>query len=182
MVDKDMRIDPRKYVVDAELRDGSSIRIRAIGAKDQERLHEHFRGLSQQSIYFRFMGFKRDLSALDLKQLTELDFNDHVGLAATLTENGRERFIGVGRYLRGKDLHRAEVAFAVLDDYQGHGIGTILLEHLALIARENGVTEFEATVLGDNRQMLEVLAHSGFKIRHRLDSGVVHLYYSTNKP
>ena len=182
MVDNDMRIDAGKYAVDAELRDGGSIRIRAIGAHDQERLHEHFRGLSQQSIYFRFMGFKRDLSALDLKRLTALDFVDHVGLAATLTESGRERFIGVGRYIRGKVPHRAEVAFAVLDDYQGQGIGTILLEHLALIARESGITELEATVLGDNRQMLEVLAHSGFKIRRQLDTGVVHLYYSTNKP
>jgi GNAT superfamily N-acetyltransferase len=182
MVDKDTRIDPGKYAVDAALRDGASIRIRAISPDDQDLLHEHFRGLSQQSIYFRFMGFKRDLSAQDLKTFTELDFNDHVGLAATLTENGRERFIGVGRYIRGKDPHRAEVAFVVLDKYQGQGIGTILLEHLALIARENGVTEFEATVLGDNRQMLEVLAHSGFKIRHRLDSGVVHLYYTTAKP
>ena len=177
-----MRIDPRNYVVDAALRDGGSIRIRAIGAGDQDRLHEHFRGLSQQSIYFRFMGFKRDLSAQDLKQFTELDFHDHVGLAATLTKNGRERFIGVGRYIRGNDPHRAEVAFAVLDDYQGHGIGSILLEHLGLIARESGITLLEATVLGDNRPMLEVLTHSGFKIRHELDSGVVHLYYSTNKP
>ncbi len=176
-----MRIDPGKYVVDAELRDGSSIRIRAISTNDQERLHEHFRGLSQQSIYFRFMGFKRDLSAQDLKWLTELDFNDHVGLAATLTENGRERFIGVGRYIRGKDPHLTELAFTVLDDYQGHGLGTILLEHPGLIARAGGITELEGTVLADNRQMLEVLAHSGFKIRCRLDSGVVHLYYSIDK-
>jgi GNAT superfamily N-acetyltransferase len=176
---EDQRFDPRRYCVEAKLLDGSSIRIRAIGIDDQERLHEHFRGLSQQSVYFRFMGFKRDLSAQDLKYLTELDFNDHVGLAATLTENGRERFIGVGRYLRGEDPHRAEVAFAVLDDYQGHGIGTILLEHLGRIARTSNITELEASVLGDNRQMLEVLAHSGFKIRRRLDSGVVNLYYST---
>lgn len=181
MVDKDMRIDPRNYAVDAALRDGTSIRIRAISSDDQDRLHEHFRRLSQQSIYFRFMGFKRDLSAQDLKWLTELDFNDHVGLAATLTENGRERLIGVGRYLRGKDPHRAELAFTVLDEYQGHGIGTILLEHLGLIARAGGITELEAIVLADNRQMLEVLAHSGFRIRHQLDSGVVHLYYSTDK-
>jgi GNAT superfamily N-acetyltransferase len=178
---EDQRIAARKYSVDAKLFDGSAIRIRAIGADDQERLHEHFRGLSQRSIYFRFMGFKRDLSAQDLKRLTDLDFNDHVGLAATLIENGRERFIGVGRYLRGEDPHRAEVAFAVLDDYQGHGIGTILLEHLALIARNSGITELEAIVLGDNRKMLEVFAHSGFKIRSRLDSGVVNLYYSTGK-
>ena len=181
MGDRDILIEPRNYSVDANLRDGSLIRIRAIGADDRERLHEHFRGLSRQSIYFRFMGFKRDLSAQDLQRFTELDFNDHVGLAATLTENGRERFIGVGRYIRGKDPRRAEVAFAVLDDYQGRGIGTLLLEHLGLIARAGGITELEADVLADNRNMLEVFADSGFKVRRRLDSGVVHLYCSTIK-
>ena len=175
------RMGTREYSVDAKLLDGSLIRIRAIRADDRERLHEHFRGLSQKSIYFRFMGFKRDLSAEDLKYLTKLDFIDHVGLAATLTENGRERFIGVGRYIRGEDKDRAEVALGVLDDFQGRGIGTILLEHLAKIARESGIVELEASVLADNRQMLEVFAHSGFKIRSRLDSGVVNLYYSIGK-
>jgi|SRR5579863_3524990 len=181
MNDQNRRIDLRKYSVDARLLDGRQIRIRAIGANDQELLHEHFRGLSQRSIYFRFMGFKRDLSAKDLKWLTELDFNDHVGLAATITENGRERFVGIGRYLRGKDRHRAEVAFAVLDDYQGNGIGTLLLEHLAVIARAGGIAELEAEVLADNHQMLEVFAHSGFTIRRPLEPGVVNLYYSTAK-
>ena len=79
--------------------DGTSIRIRAIRPDDQERLHDHFKGLSEKSVYFRFMGIRRDLSPTDLKQLTELDFKSHVGLVATLTENGRERFIGVGRYI-----------------------------------------------------------------------------------
>ena len=181
MNDQDIGIDPRNYCVDAKLLDGHQIRIRAISADDQELLHEHFRGLSRRSIYFRFMGFKRDLSAQDLKRFTELDFIDHVGLAATITENGRERFIGVGRYLRLKDPQTAEVAFAVLDDYQGHGIGTLLLEHLAIIARSNQITELEAEVLADNRQMLEVFAHSGFKIRHPFEPGVVNLYYSTAK-
>jgi GNAT superfamily N-acetyltransferase len=178
---EDRRMGTREYSVDAKLLDGSSIRIRAISGEDQERLHEHFRGLSPQSIYVRFMGFKRDLSPEDLRYLTELDFIDHVGLAAAITENGRERFIGVGRYIRGSEPRRAEVAFAVLDDFQGHGIGTILLEHLALIARQSGITELEASVLAENRQMLEVFAHSGFKIRSQLDSGVVSLYYSIGK-
>src|SRR5260370_39404357 len=176
-----MRIDPGKYAVDAALRDGASIRIRAISPDDQDRLHDHFRGLSQQSIYFRFMGFKRDLSAEDLKWLTDLDFKNHVGLAATLTENGRERFIGVGRYICGTEPNRAEVASAILDEFQGRGIGTLLLEHLRLIAVANGVTEFEADVLGENRQMLEVFAHMGFESQRSLDSGVVHLHSSTSK-
>jgi GNAT superfamily N-acetyltransferase len=181
MADRDMQIDARNYRVEVPMLDGASIVVRAIRPDDQERLHDHFKGLSEKSVYFRFMGIKRDLSPKDLKRLTELDFKNHVGLAATLTENGRERFIGVGRYICGADSHRAEVAFAILDDFQGHGIGTLLLEHLRLIADANGVTEFEADVLGENRQMLEVFAHSGFKSRRSLDSGVVHLRSSTSK-
>ena len=179
--DRDMLDDARKYSVDATMLDGTAIRIRAIRPDDQERLHEHFRGLSEQSIYFRFMGLKRDLSPQDLKRLTELDFKIHVGLAATVTEQGRERFIGVGRYIRGSDPRRAEVAFAILDGFQGRGVGTALLEHLSLIAEANGVAEFEAEVLGTNRQMLEVFAHSCFKADKSLDSGVVHLCCSTSK-
>jgi len=181
MGDHDMLSDARKYCVDAKMLDGAAIRIRAIRPDDQERLHEHFRGLSEQSVYFRFMGAKRDLSPDDLKRLTELDFKNHAGLAATVTERGRERFIGIGRYICGADPHRAEVAFAILDEFQGRGIGTLLLEHLSLIADANGIAEFEADVLGDNRQMLEVFAHSGFESRRCLDSGVVHLYSSTSK-
>lgn len=181
MEDGDMPGGPRNYCVDAIMLDGAAIRIRAIRPDDQERLREHFRGLSGQSVYFRFMGLKRDLSPQDLTRLTELDFNNHVGLAATLTEDGRERFIGVGRYIRGAQPDRAEVAFAVLDGFQGRGIGTLLLEHLALIAAANEVAEFEADVLGENRQMLEVFAHSGFESRRSLDAGVVHLHASTRK-
>src|SRR5271157_4015658 len=88
--DRDMLSDAQKYCVDATMLDGSAIRIRAIRPDDQERLHEHFRGLSEKSVYFRFMGIRRDLSPQDLKRLTELDFKNHVGLAATLTEDGRE--------------------------------------------------------------------------------------------
>jgi GNAT superfamily N-acetyltransferase len=173
--------DARNYCVEAAMLDGGAIRIRAILPDDQERLHEHFKGLSEKSVYFRFMGIRRDLSAQDLKRLTELDFKNHVGLAATMTEDDRERFIGVGRYICGSDPTRAEVAFAILDEFQGRGIGTLLLEHLRLIADANGVGEFEADVMGENRQMLEVFAHSGFESQRSLESGVVHLRSSTRK-
>jgi GNAT superfamily N-acetyltransferase len=169
--------NPRDYDVHTTLRDGTPIRIRAIRPDDTERLLEHFRGLSEQSKYFRFMGFKRDLTAEDLKRLTELDFKDHVALVATIADDGHERILGVGRYLRGKVPHRAEIAFATLDQHHGRGVATLLLEHLTRIARAGGITEFEADVLRDNRQMLEVFAHSGLKIRETFESGVVHLYF-----
>src|SRR6185369_4952726 len=104
---------------------------------------EHFSRLSQRSVYFRFFGVKKKLTDDELRQFTELDFQHNVGLVATLQRDGGEEIIGVGRYARldaapGGPV-RAEVAFAVADEHQGRGIGTVLLEHLAEIARPKGI-------------------------------------------
>lgn len=178
----EMVLAPERYDVAERLRDGMTIRIRAIRADDRERLHENFAGLSQQSVYYRFMGFKRDLSPEELTRLTELDFKDHVGLVATIMGDGRELIIAVGRYVRGAEPRRAEIALAVLDDYQSHGIGRLLIEHLNYVARAGGITEFEANVAGDNVRALELFASIGLKVRRTLDSGIVHLYFSTGEP
>jgi acetate---CoA ligase (ADP-forming) len=180
-----MSTDARTYETEEILRDGGSILIRAIRPDDKERLVDHFQHLSQRSVYFRFFGAKRRLTDEELKRFTEPDFTHHVGLVATLLEDGEEHIIGVGRYIArddaGAEAHRAEVAFAVADAHQGRGIGTILLEHLAPIARANGVTEFEADVLGENNQMLEVFAKSGFVVRRAMEAGVMHVSFPTEE-
>jgi GNAT superfamily N-acetyltransferase len=163
------------YSVQEVLRDGTTIVIRTILADDKPRLLRHFQGLSPRSLYYRFFGLKRSLTDDDLRRLTELDLVNHVGLAATMHFDGDEHFIGVGRYIRRSHLSSAEVAFAVLDAYQGHGIGTLLLKHLARIARSNGIDRLEADVMGGNQQMLEVFMNSGFREEQSYDSGVVHV-------
>jgi GNAT superfamily N-acetyltransferase len=163
------------YSVSEVLRDGVVVLIRAIRPNDQQRLLRHFQGLSPQSVYYRFFGLKRSLNDDDLCHLTELDFVNHVGLVATMECDGDERFIGVGRYIRSENVPHAEVAFAVLDEYQGHGIGTLLLRHLAGIARMNGIRRFTAEVMGGNQQMLEVFDNSGFGVHDLHESGVVHV-------
>jgi GNAT superfamily N-acetyltransferase len=161
------------YIAAEVLRDGTAIRVRAIRPDDKQRLVRHFGSLSAQAVYFRFFGLKHALTPDDLHRLTELDFADHVALAATIGEGNDERFVGVGRYLRGEDRARAEVAFTVLDQYQGRGIGTILLHHLGRIAAEGGVTEFVANVMANNKQMLEVFANSGFPAHESYEDGIV---------
>jgi acetyl coenzyme A synthetase (ADP forming)-like protein len=168
------------YATDALLRDGTSIRIRAIGPDDKASLLDHFRRLSPESVHFRFFIFKKTLSEAELAYFTEIDFVDHAALAATLREGGEERFIGVARYIRsgrGGRREGAEAAFAVEDAHQGLGIGTLLLEHLARIASANGITRFEADVLPENRRMLEVFERSGFRVQETLGTGVVHAWF-----
>ncbi len=167
-------IDVRAYADNEVLDNGTVIHMRAIRSDDKTRLLEHFDGLGVEARYFRFFGNKRSLTAADLVRYTELDFIRHVGLSAVILQDGRERFIGVGRYIRKDVPSRAEIALAVLDEYQGAGIGPLLIRHLGRIAHQSGITEFEADVRGDNSRMLAVLRKSGCILRHANDAGVVH--------
>ena len=167
-------IDARHYKVNEIIRDGSIVEIRAIRPDDKERLLEHFAGLGARSRYFRFFGVKRALTSDDLVRFSELDFERHVGLAATIQQNGQQRLIGVGQYIRTDLPSHAEIAAAVLDEYQGIGLGPLLIRHLARIAHANGVIQFEADVMGDNRRMLTMLRNSSCIIHQANNAGVVH--------
>src|SRR5262245_24232550 len=179
-----MRVtEPRHYATDALLRDGGSIHIRAIRPEDKQRLLDLFERLSSRSVYFRFFQTKQRLTDAELHYFTELDFMRDVALVATLREGQEEHIIGVGCYFRiqenGQPTTRAEVAFTVADAHQGSGVGTLLLEHLAAMARRQGIDTFEADVLGENNRMLEVFAASGFTVQHALDTGVFHVAFPT---
>ncbi len=173
----------RDYGADAILRDGGSIHVRSMCSNDKDKLLAHFGRLSQRSVYFRFFRSKKWLTEGELAQFTELDFVENVALVATLRPGEEEQIIGVGRYFAIDDpsspRRKAEVAFAVADDHQGRGIGTLLLEHLAQIARANGISEFQADVLGENNRMMQVFAASGFKVTRSLEDGVFHVSFPT---
>lgn len=164
--------------MDARLRDGAPVHLRPIRPDDKERLLDAFGRLSEDTVYYRFLEPKKRLTSDDLRYLTELDFDHHAALVATVPSDDGEEIVGVGRFVEGDRGHRprtAEAAFTVVDEYQGRGLGTLLLQHLAELARRRGFERFEAWVLSDNRRMLEVFEHSGFEIREQVESGLVHV-------
>ena len=170
-------MEPSKYQVTASLRDGANIIIRAIRPDDRDSMRQQFVRLSPESVRFRFHGARHSPSESEAMYLTEIDFVEHVALVATLA-TPLEQVIGVGRYIvcdNGPKHHRAEIAFVVLDQYQGKGIGSLLVQHLALIGRTQGIREFQADVLADNHRMIDVFEHSGFPIRRSTELGVVRL-------
>jgi GNAT superfamily N-acetyltransferase len=166
-----------RYAAEALLRDGGRIHIRAIRPDDRERLRDHFLTLSRESVYNRFLGFRSGLTEEEMHRFTELDFERHVALVATVVHEGHEKILGVARYivLEGADPRPVEMAVAVSDDQQGRGIGTALLEHLARIAIARGLRRFEADVLGGNERMLRMLRHSGLPCAISRGGGVVHV-------
>jgi acetyl coenzyme A synthetase (ADP forming)-like protein len=178
-----LSLDPRQYATDAILRNGASVLIRAIRPEDKKLLVDLFERMSEQSRYFRFFGVKKRLTPKELEFFSEPDFVDHVGLVAALGHNARERVIGVGRYIadpQGDGVpRRAEVALAVEDAHQGQGVGTLLLEHLASMAHDHGISEFVADVLGENNRMMGVFKRSGFKVKRALEGGIFHISLPT---
>jgi acetate---CoA ligase (ADP-forming) len=175
----------KDYAADGVLRDGTSVRIRAIRPDDRAELARGFAVLSPEAVYFRFFRAKDRLTEAELTQFTEQDFVRSAALVATLRVGDEERIIATARYAVTDDApeppHRAEVAFTVGDAFQGRGLGTLLLEHLIVLARANGIIEFEADVLGENNRMLNVFAKSGLRVKRSLADGVFHVTFPTEE-
>ena len=103
-----------------------------------------------------------------------IDFDNHVALIAEINEDGHPVIAGSGRYILVQP-GQAEIAFLVVDAYQGQGIGTILMRHLALLARDAGLKELVAEVLPENAAMLKLFKKFGFRPDSKGSPQVVHL-------
>jgi len=144
------------------LRDGTGVTVRAILPEDKVRLQRGFHRLSPTSVKFRFLGLKKELSVEELAYLTEIDYEVHVALAATIRKDDEEHIIGVGRFIEvepGDRGRTAEIGLAVVDEYHNRGIGTLLFEELKAAARAKGIARLEAWVLSDNCRMCGIFRH-----------------------
>ena len=168
----------RDYSVSEVLKDGTRVTIRAIRPGDRDRFVEAFRLLERDSIYTRFFTPRSDLSDDEIDRAINVDFVREVALVVTTETDRGETIIAAGRYIASDSPNTersAELAFMVEEDYQGRGIASRLLGHLATLARSQRFTHFEADVLSQNSAMLAVFKRCGFPVRQRRDGGVVHL-------
>ena len=168
----------RDYSASDVLKDGTRVTIRAVRPGDRNRFLAAFRLLEKDSIYTRFFSHRNDLSDAEIDRAVNVDFVREVALVVTTETVRGEIIIASGRYLAsdGPSAERsAELAFVVEEDYQGRGIASRLLAHLAVLARRQNITQFEADVLSQNRAMLAVFKRSGFSMQQRRDGGVIHV-------
>jgi RimJ/RimL family protein N-acetyltransferase len=146
--------------VEVELRDGSRVRVRPIEPDDRDALAAAFERLSDRSRYRRFLAATPRLTSTVLTYLTGVDHHDHEALVAFDEESGD--IVAVGRFVREEDDDAAaEAAITVADDWQGRGLGTRLLELISERAREERIERFTATLLAENREMLDLFDRLG---------------------
>jgi RimJ/RimL family protein N-acetyltransferase len=166
--------EAEKYAGTELLRDGRKIRIRALRPEDEKEMLAALASSSTQSLQRRFFVARRHFSEREVSFFMNVDFRSHVALVACLEEDGPSAIIGGARYIV-TEPGRAEVAFFVVDSFQGQGIGSILARHLVRIALESGLSELVADVLAENGGMLNVLKKQGFTIAPAQDPQIVHL-------
>jgi len=168
------RLDPPVADVVKTRSAAEAVTIRAIRPDDGVRIVRAFQALEPRSIYLRFFSPKRELSAEEVRRVSEPDPAREAALVATVATGDREEIIvGLGEYVGGGGS--AHIAFVVEEDYQGRGIASRLLERLARLAREKGISRFEADVLAGNTPMLKVLRRSGLPMTESEQDGVVHV-------
>lgn len=167
-------LEPANYSAIEALRDGTRIEIRALRVSDREGLMAAVSRTSGQSLYRRFFAAKREFSEREVAFFLNVDFVNHVALIAVVDDGDRSLIAGGGRYVVVRP-GAAEVAFAVVDRYQGQGIGAALMRHLAAIARAAGLRELIAEVLPENAPMLKVFQKSGLPLATKREPGLVHV-------
>jgi GNAT superfamily N-acetyltransferase len=157
--------------VDVLLRDGSSVRLRAVQPDDCHRVRQFFADLSPESRLFRFFTV-----GWPTEQMLATTLQSGDGRTVTLVAERANDICGVATWARESDTDAiAEVAFAISDGLRGCGLGTRILERLAEFAQPAGVARFEAWVLPDNTDMLHAFRDCGFRVKSELYNAVCHL-------
>jgi RimJ/RimL family protein N-acetyltransferase len=156
------------------LPNGQRVEIRALRPADREGMLTAVRRTSTQSLYRRFFTGRRHFSEAETAFFLNLDFVSHVALVVVVEEGGKPVIAGGGRSIVIKP-GQAELAFAVVDQFQGQGIGSARLRHLSALAREARLQDFVAEVLPENAAMLKVFEKSGLEMTTRNEGQTIHV-------
>jgi RimJ/RimL family protein N-acetyltransferase len=167
-------IDVANYSATEILRGGRTVEIRAQRSHDREGMQAAIARSSAGSLYRRFFAVRREFSQKETDYFLDINFVNHVALVAVANNIDQPTIVGGGRYVVVRP-GQAEVAFAIVDSYQGLGIGSALIRHLATLGREAGLREFTAEVLSENVPMLNVFERSGLTMNTRREGPVVHV-------
>ncbi len=165
--------DPEQGVT---LRNGASVRVRAIRPDDERRLMALCRRLSPRTLYQRFFSFRRLLPE-EAHAFANVDYQRRMAVVAEVDDGQEPELVGVARYGLSDD-GPADIGLVVADAWQGLGLGPLLLEEILHAGEQRGIHEFSADVLTDNRRALRLLARHTAIARRTVASGVTSVVFS----
>jgi len=155
-------------------KDGIEVLFRPVKISDEPLLKDFFYSLSDNSMYTRFISFRKDMPHERLQEFVIIDYTKEIAILAVIQDGEKEDIAGLGQYTINESNHTADVAFTVRDEYQNRGIGTELLSYLTQLAKRQGLLGFTAEVLVENEPMLHVFEKL-LDVKKSVDSGVYYL-------
>lgn len=153
----------------ALLIDGTQTRLRELGSSDHEAVRRLHDAMSPDNLYLRFFSLSQGVGTAVADRICREPDGRHAAVGAWLAGE----LAGVANYELGDEEGQAEVALVVADHAHNRGLGTLLLEHLASMARARGVRAFYAEALGQNHAVQRLFANAGLPLRSRLRDGII---------
>ncbi len=153
--------------------DGQTVAIRPSKPVDERRIQEHFYNMDTDDIVSRFFHEKHSFVRDDLEDLLEVDYIKNLTIVAVVGEFGFGKVVAVGEYLLNPANNMAEVAFSVNKEYQGKGLGKIVINKLAEAARENGIAGFFAYTSTGNKGMIRLFKSLPYKIKTKFEEDMI---------
>lgn len=154
------------------LKDGTEAEIRELREDDRAELERFVDGLSQETIYFRFLasGINREvlIEQLSLRR----------GVRALVAVVG-QKIIGHVAYYKS-DSEAAEVGILVLDEYQGKGLGAHLTKAIAQIADADGISMLETLIDWNNTRMIKMVRSLGLPTSERVEPDLICVRFPTS--
>jgi len=151
---------------------GLNILLRPVKIGDEPLMKDFFYALSNDSMYRRFMSVRMDMPHERLQEFGVVNYANSMMILAIVEGDSKETIAAIGQYGMNKDMHTAEVALVVKDEYQNMGVGHDLLSYLTRLARRRGLLGFTADVLVENKPMLNLFKNMGFDMEKRSEEGV----------
>ncbi|MBI2897522.1 MAG: GNAT family N-acetyltransferase [Deltaproteobacteria bacterium] len=178
----DQRVPRARFPWDEATRerlpDGREVTVRPVRMSDEETLQDLFYRLSDESTYRRFLAHKRTHPHQEIQELVDLDYERSMAMVVC----AGDEIAAMARYDVDPATDLAEIAFVVRDEWQGKGLGTLLMRRMTEMAKARGLAGFSADVLATNKPMMMIFHHSGLKLSSELDGGVYHLRLTFEAP
>lgn len=164
---------PERWESEMVAKDGTNLALRPVRATDEQAIKDLYYSCTDLTVHRRFSHAVESMPDDEFCRLLNADYHESMGIVGVIRDGEEERIIAIAYYDLDPGSRTAKVDFLVQDDYQGRGIGTILMHHLMEVARAEGVGGFRAETLADNIAMIRILHKSGCETLSTLESGVL---------
>ncbi|NPU82854.1 MAG: GNAT family N-acetyltransferase [Syntrophaceae bacterium] len=174
---------PEKITTTHTFKGDLTVRFRAIKPSDEEEMRRLFYRFSDMTVYYRYFSPIKAMPHTKMQEYVNVDYRRAMSIVGVVEENGMERIIAEGRYVRHRDRPLyADMAFVVEERYQGRGIASCLLETLIQVARDQGIEAFTADVFADNKAMMKVFEKVPYPLRAVMEYGIYNLTIPLTDP